>query len=373
MSKDRTPIDTIEPVDDYLWDGTGEVDPDVAIVEKLLRPYRHGEATSLQWKERPNLLFLLAAVAVALIGAAMYYQSTRPEELREPLRFKIGRASLSKDKVFVATKTQNVIELNGVDNTWYATLMLDVDSRVRVERADTLEAHVALEYGQLEAFVSAHARPRFFQVKTPSARCVDLGCQYTLKVDGKGNSCVEVLTGRVEFQHGDRSVYVPAGAICYADVERGPGTPRFKDCPKALLEWVDKFDKERDDKTRRTWARSMLTVLASQEIDKRHTLPVWHLLQDRDSEIAAMVAEGLGKIVGWPKKIEKPGKRVMTREEQKLWKARLASLWGEGWGSFEERIKQQKLGPRRKGGKRLPGKGGKQPPGKVKQPPGKVK
>ena len=69
---------------------------------------------------------------------------------------------------------------------------------------------LTLQRGELHAFIWAPARE--FVVDTPSARAVDLGCEYTLNVDEKGDGMLRVALGWVAFQVGDREAFIPAGA-----------------------------------------------------------------------------------------------------------------------------------------------------------------
>ena len=78
--------------DDYLWDGSGEPDPEVQKLEKVLGRYRHNqpapafdEVTQIRpVNERkrffsPRFSFQLGAVAATLlIAAALFYFLRRP-------------------------------------------------------------------------------------------------------------------------------------------------------------------------------------------------------------------------------------------------------------------------------------------------------
>src|ERR1019366_4960143 len=67
---------------------------------------------------------------------------------------------------------------------------------------------LAPQRGELHAFIWAPARQ--FVVETPSARAVDLGCEYTLNVDEKGDGVLRVQMGWVGFPGGDREACLPS-------------------------------------------------------------------------------------------------------------------------------------------------------------------
>ena len=61
----------------------------------------------------------------------------------------------------------------------------------------------------------------FVQTRTPATNCVDLGCKYTLTVDGAGDSLVEVTMGRVAFEDRGREVYV-TGTLVHKPIVKNP-------------------------------------------------------------------------------------------------------------------------------------------------------
>ena len=100
---------------------------------------------------------------------------------------------------------------------------------------------LTLQRGELHAFIWAPARE--FVVDTPSARAVDLGCEYTLNVDEKGDGRLRVSLGWVAFQVGDREAFIPAGATCATRKHGGPGIPYFEDTSDALRGGVERFER----------------------------------------------------------------------------------------------------------------------------------
>src|SRR5207344_244056 len=128
-----------------------------------------------------------------------------------------------------------------------STLMIEADALGRVDLGPESEIRATngrqlqLQRGKLHAFIWAPARQ--FVVDTPSARAVDLGCEYTLNVDENGDGLLRVSLGWVAFQVGDREAFIPAGATCVTRKRGGPGIPYFEDASDALRSGVERFDR----------------------------------------------------------------------------------------------------------------------------------
>lgn len=272
--------------DDYLWSGAGEPDPDVAELERLLGRFAH-DGRPLGRRRRVRPILLAAAALVIAVGAIVWTTSARPDALA----LVAGDVRLAENEWFTATESARALALGRIGN-----LELEPGSRLQVRRVAADETRLYLEQGALHAFVAADAPARFFQVETPSARCVDLGCEYDLRVDAQGDALVEVSLGQVAFELGDRDVYIPSGARCRATKAGGLGTPHFVDCAPALAALVARFDATRDPDARADVA-AKLAATASTEQD---TLTLWHLLRDGDPRIAASAEARLVELIGHP-------------------------------------------------------------------------
>jgi hypothetical protein len=248
--------------DDYLWDRSGS-DAEVESLETLLRPMalKAQEPPRAKALSVPRLAWaaVAAAILVALVNGVVRPDPPPPA----PAMLDFGDVG------------QVTVEPN---------------TRVRVLRRTEELIKLRLERGTIHASISADARPRLFQVETPSTTCVDLGCHYTLSVDEAGRAIVRVTTGRVAFVDGDREVYVPRDASCRAAPRRGSGTPVFDDAAPEFVESVLAFDAA-PDAGRPTAARA---VIASAR--PRDSLTLWHFLQDPDPAIARLALEAIEKI-----------------------------------------------------------------------------
>lgn len=141
------------------------------------------------------------------------------------------------------------------------------NSRVRLVAASATEHRLELARGTLSALI--WAPPRLFFVDTPSATAVDLGCAYTLEVDGEGNGTLHVTSGYVALQHAGRESIIPAGLMCSTRRGAGPGTPVAADAAPALRRALDRFDFEQA-------SDALPEILAHARAGDAVTL--WHLL-----------------------------------------------------------------------------------------------
>jgi len=299
MSDDRLSIDD-RPKDDrpndYLWNGSGDPDPDVVRLEESLSVFRHrpegreavspdvhGRPPAFEPVRRVGALRALAAAAlvVASVGAAWTVgRSARvgvPEGPRAGWSVAVlngaphlDGGALTGDGVLVvggrlvtdATSTARVqvADIGRVD--------VAPNSSVRLLRTGADEHRLALDHGMIAAVVTAP--PRLFLVETPAALAVDLGCAYELEVNADGRGELRVLTGWVSLERDGRESEVPAGAVCRIDPEYGPGIPRYALSPApygALLDAVERGDRS---------AEIVARILAS--APPADTLSLFHLL-----------------------------------------------------------------------------------------------
>lgn len=145
---------------------------------------------------------------------------------------------------------------------------VDPNSRVRLVKTGESDYRMTLERGRL--YASIVAPPRQFQVETPSAVAIDLGCAYTLEVDEAGNSLLRVTSGWVALAHNGREAFVPAGAVARAESDGRLGTPYFEDASKEFQRALARFDFAADK------TNALAAVLAEARV--RDALTLWHLL-----------------------------------------------------------------------------------------------
>ncbi|MCA1559303.1 MAG: FecR domain-containing protein, partial [Acidobacteria bacterium] len=270
--------------DAYLWDGSGEPDPEIVRLERILGQLRHQEGSptvphdgfrregSAQTvphdrfrkagSTRKVLPVLAAAAVLVLLAGAAW------------LSYGVGRVGWS---------VQTVAGMPTLDGASLADngrlgigkwLITDAASRARVSvgqigRVDVdpntqlqlvesrgREHRMALARGTIHARI--WAPPKFFYVNTPSAVAVDLGCAYSLQVDDTGAGLLHVTAGWVAFETEGRESFIPAGAVCVTRPGVGPGTPRYEDAPSGYAGALTTLDFGADDDPGRAEALNLL-------------------------------------------------------------------------------------------------------------------
>jgi hypothetical protein len=279
-----------DPRSDYLWDRSGEPDPDVAHLEEVLGTLRHrGSLPGLPARPvlparqsrrivRGLFLGLTAAAMVCLVASAAW--------------FAVGQRHMGWAVERLAG--QPVIDGKAVDasgrlrrGTWLETGeagkarvtvgqigRVDVDPNTRVQLVESRgrEHRMALQHGTIHAQI--WAPPKFFVVDTPSAVATDLGCTYTLQIDESGAGLVRVTTGWVGFEHNGRESLIPEQAVCATRPGVGPGTPYYEDAPAGYAHALTILDFGSPNDPAR--ATALDTVLSAAR--KRDALTLWHLL-----------------------------------------------------------------------------------------------
>ena len=333
--------------DDYLWDGSGEPDPEVQKLENLLGRYRHDQpapAFDQLSEERPaprwgfasfRFSFQIAAVAaVLLIGVAAFLiirarlaSNAGPawEIARIEGAPRVGWHSLSANSETAKLKVGQTLV---TDNTSRASITLDETGRIEVDAASRLRVvasrpgheRLSLERGTIHATI--WAPPGEFVVDTPSAVAVDLGCVYTLHVDDSGAGLLRTTMGWVGFKLNGRESFIPAGAVCATRPKIGPGTPYFEDASASFRDALTKFDFAKITPQERNALLGILLVDARKE----DALTLWHLLSRVSDTDRPGVYDRLAALAPPPKDVTREG---VLRLDQKM----LDSWWNSlGYG-----------------------------------------
>ncbi len=277
--------------DEYLWDKTGEPDPEVEHLERILggarfdrEPPEVPHATG-----RPGLRLAVAAAALLAVGALTFVLALGARDAGHPTGpgwqyALVGVGSQTPG----AARRQHTLAVGAwieTDATTRADLAvadigrvtLEPGSRLRLLKTGEQEHRLRLERGRMEAIVDAP--PRLFVTETPAGDAVDLGCRYTLLVDANGHGMLAVQTGMVMYARGGYDVYVPADARCEARKDKGMGTPYFASASDALRAGLRRLDFEADH------GSALDDVIAA--TTRRDTLTLWNLLHhpqlDRDA------------------------------------------------------------------------------------------
>ena len=292
--------------DDYLWDRSGAPDPLVARLEQRLAPlgYRHPtpRPSRVRW-----------ALAGALIAAAAGLVLTVTPGVRNTA-WQVAGTKLRQGQTVRTGNTAVRLEAEEIGR-----VDLAANSVLRATGA-----RLALQRGELHAFIWAPARQ--FVVDTPSARAVDLGCEYTLNVDENGDGVLRVQMGWVAFQVGDREAFIPAGATCVTRRRAGPGIPYFEDAPEAVRRGVEGFERGEP-----AALHGLLAAARPQD-----GLTLWHLLTRVPASDRGAVFDRFRDLVHLPASVSRDA--VLRRDARAIdqcWNA--LDLENTGWWRGWER------------------------------------
>jgi ferric-dicitrate binding protein FerR (iron transport regulator) len=238
---------------DYLWDGSGPADADVARLEQALGGLRHrGEPPILPRKRRAWIA--AAAIGVAAAAAIALYIARRGDDASTACgggagyRFdtvagvaRCGDRAVARGTLpvggWLETSADGAAELDVAD---IGHVRLGASSRLGLIASGPRQQRLSLARGTLHARVNAP--PRLFVVDTPATTAIDLGCEYDLVVGPDGHGEIVVTHGQVELVGKGHLSVVPAGAMAKLRTRTGPGTPLRRDAPARLIDDVARFD-----------------------------------------------------------------------------------------------------------------------------------
>ena len=312
---------------DYLWDKSGEADPEIQRLEGLLSRFQHEGAVpefpeiprARRWRLFPLQMRMLPAFAVATVILAISVAAVLLY-VRKPAAAsisgwnvarlagapKVGRKTISEGTGPATLRVGQTLETDSAsraslqdDST--GQIEIDPSTRLRLLNTGSGLKRIALDRGTIHAYIWAD--PGQFVVETPSAVAVDLGCEYTLHVDDSGAGTIRTSLGWVGFKLNGREAFIPAGAACATKPKTGPGTPYFEDASPEFRGALSNFDFE--DTTAQQRSEDLAIVLA--QARKRDALTLWHLLVRVDEAQRAAVYERLAVLIPPPKDVSREG------------------------------------------------------------------
>jgi hypothetical protein len=327
---------------DYLWDGSGEPDPELQRVEKSLVRFRfRGEmpdfpATDFLQSKSSRFAFFtsgwtprFAAVTLLILALASSLLFLHHSSLQIPdtqawdvARLagapRVGNFSLASD----SSKAQlRVGQLMVTDNSSRASLNIaavgeiyvDPDSRVRLVQSGSNRSRLALELGTIHAAI--WAPPGEFVVDTPSASAVDLGCAYTLHVNEDGSGTLRTTLGWVGFHKDGQDSFIPAGAMCETRPAQGPGTPYFEDASEQLRSALHALHFASLSAADRQQALRIILTQAR----RRDAFTLWHLLARVRADERPLVYDRLASLVPPPAGVTREGTLALNSPMMDAW------------------------------------------------------
>jgi hypothetical protein len=297
---------------DYLWDRSGEADPDVAHLEEVLGALRHrGSLPALpprrsapvpasRLRLRAVFLGLTAAAMVCLIAGAAWF-AVGQRRMGWAVERLAGQPAIDGQALDASSRLRR--------GTWLETgetgkarvtvgqigrVDVDPNTRLQLVEARGREHRMALQHGTIHAQI--WAPPKFFVVDTPSAVATDLGCAYTLEVDPSGAGLVRVTAGWVGFAYRGRESFIPEQAVCRTRPTVGPGTPYYEDAPTGYADALTILDFGPANDPGR--AAALETVLSAAR--RRDALTLWHLLTRGTTDERRRVYDRMAALVPPP-------------------------------------------------------------------------
>jgi hypothetical protein len=351
--------------DDYLWDGSGEPDPEVQKLETALGRYRHNqpapkfdEVVGIRPVKQPWSFFNLrwsyqfsAVAAAVLIAMTVFFVLRQRADRNLGPSWDVARLEGSPRVGWHSLGEKSGPGKLGIgqtlvtDSSSRASITLDETGQVEVDSNSRLRLvingpghkRLSLERGTIHAFI--WAPPGEFVVDTPSAVAVDLGCKYTLHVDDSGAGLLRTTMGWVGFKLNGHESFIPAGAVCKTRPKIGPGTPYMEDASASFQDTLSRFDFESITPAQRTALLGTILVDAR----KNDALTLWHLLSRVSDADRPGVYDRLAALAPPPSGVTREGILRLDRGMLDAW----WSSFGFGeiwlWRTYERDWSQDRL------------------------------
>jgi hypothetical protein len=324
----------------YLWDRSGEPDHEVVELEQLLAPMRMterrpdfaqitrlspGQNRFARWKRWAVPM----AVATSAIIASALWITFRPHF--QPGVWEAESATGTPElagKAFTGGRIEAGawLSTDGTSSIHLRTTIGEMEiqpgSQLSLAESRAHRQRFVMRYGSIHARISAP--PGLFVVDTPSARAVDLGCEYTLRVEHDGSGELTVSAGWVQLQHSWMQSLVPAGNAAKISPDGTLTPPYFQDATPEFKEAVTKLslDSQLDPETR---GSVMETIL--REVRKRDAFTLLNLFTRTNTEERVKIFDQLNQFVPAP-----PG---ITRETARNWQVSSMDAW---WPVVEKAV-----------------------------------
>lgn len=265
--------------DDYLWDRRGTPDSEIQKLERVLSEFRYQPTRRPIWQRRTTWIIVpLAAAAILVLSFAMRQGSDETSISQWTVSAALGspaidNAPLTSDRVVTDGQwldTDGTSRLR-IDLGGNGEVFLEPGSRLQVVSTEPGRQRLTLAEGMLHVALWS---PDDIAIETPSAVAIERDGEFVVAVDDDDRVCLSVNVGRVTMREGAHESIVPAGAVCEAYPESGPGTPFCESAPDRFRLALEAYDLSRHN-------GAQLDAVLS-EAGTCDLVPLWHLLQRVD-------------------------------------------------------------------------------------------
>jgi len=294
---------------DYLFDGSGEPDAEVAQLEALLGRYRSTapmpdfrRVVVIRTRPRWPLAIAAALVLFAVIGVLRIYTPPNRWRATSSSGGAIVPHVLLRAGDVVRTGAQGSVRLESP-----AVGMLDISANTTVKLIESRRNRhrLALTAGTIHARTTS--MPGVFVIDTPRARAIDLGCEYTLTVGPNGVGELHVISGWVDLTHGYDQALVPQGSSALMTEDGELTVPAFDDADPRFRTAVRDFAHSHDLATIVSLAR------------KRDALTLLNLFRLTTPDESVILFDRLNQLV--------PAPASISRDAVRYWRPDVTELW----------------------------------------------
>ena len=294
---------------DYLFDGSGEPDAEVAQLEALLGRYRSTapmpdfrRVVVIRTRPRWPLAIAAALVLFAVIGVLRIYTPPNRWRATSSSGGAIVPHVLLRAGDVVRTGAQGSVRLESP-----AVGMLDISANTTVKLIESRRNRhrLALTAGTIHARTTS--MPGVFVIDTPRARAIDLGCEYTLTVAPNGVGELHVISGWVDLTHGYDQALVPQGSSALMTEDGELTVPAFDDADPRFRTAVRDFAHSHDLATIVSLAR------------KRDALTLLNLFRLTTPDESVILFDRLNQLV--------PAPASISRDAVRYWRPDVTELW----------------------------------------------
>jgi ferric-dicitrate binding protein FerR (iron transport regulator) len=302
----------------YLWDRTGDPDPEIQKLENLLGQFAYQQSRPAPSRRWPAAIAAAALIAVSSWLVSRPLQSGGWEFERLSAKGDLVQNSMLANGGVLETDSVTRAKLHVGD---IGTVQLDPDTHVKLISNRERDYRIVLEHGTIHALITAP--PRNFYVSAAGGTAVDLGCKYTMQVDRGGDGRVEVEMGWVAFESQGKESFIPAGAVCSTSKKKGPGIPVMLTSP-GFRSAVAQFE---------SGTGSLEDVLASASKDDAFSL--WHVLQRVSSDQRAQVYSRLSALSPAPSGVTPEGIARLDGKMLDAWWDSFGLMDAEFWRQWK--------------------------------------